>query len=36
VRALATIDPAVRAGRIELEKTYTNDFARRAKDKFKA
>jgi NitT/TauT family transport system substrate-binding protein len=36
VRALATVDPAVRSDRIELDKTYTNDFARRAKEKFKA
>ena len=35
-RALAAIDPAVRPDRIELDKTYTNDFARRAKEKFKA
>jgi NitT/TauT family transport system substrate-binding protein len=36
VRALATFDPSIRPERIEIAKTYTNDFARRAKDKFKA
>jgi NitT/TauT family transport system substrate-binding protein len=35
VRALSTFDPGIRPERIELSKTYTNDFARRAKDRFK-
>lgn len=36
VRALASFEPAVKPEKIELAKTYTNEFARRAKDKFKA
>ena len=36
LKALASFEPAVRADRIALGKTYTNEFARRAKDKFKA
>jgi len=36
LRALTSFDPTVKADKIELGKTYTNDFARRAKDKFKA
>jgi NitT/TauT family transport system substrate-binding protein len=36
LRALASFDPAVKADRIDLSQTYTNEFARRAKDKFKA
>lgn len=36
LKALASFDPTVRADRIELGKTYTNEFARRAKEKFKA
>ncbi|MDB5944887.1 MAG: transporter substrate-binding protein [Ramlibacter sp.] len=36
LRALASFDPSVKADRIALGKTYTNDFAHRAKDKFKA
>lgn len=36
LRALASVDPGVRSDRIELAKTYTNEFARRAKEKFKA
>lgn len=36
LRALASFDPGVKEGKIELGKTYTNDFARRAKEKFKA
>ena len=36
VRALASFDPSVRPEKIDLAKTYTNDFARRAKDRFKA
>jgi NitT/TauT family transport system substrate-binding protein len=36
VKALASFDPSVRPDKIDLAKTYTNDFARRAKDRFKA
>jgi len=36
VRALASFDPAIKPERIDLSKTYTNEFARRAKDKYKA
>ena len=36
LRALASFDPAIKPDRIELGKTYTNDFARRAKERFKA
>ncbi|MDB5882264.1 MAG: transporter substrate-binding protein [Ramlibacter sp.] len=36
VKALASFDPSVRPEKIDLAKTYTNDFARRAKDRFKA
>jgi NitT/TauT family transport system substrate-binding protein len=36
LRALASFDPAIKADRIELGKTYTNEFARRAKERFKA
>ncbi len=36
LRALASFEPTVKADRIELARTYTNEFARRAKDKFKA
>jgi NitT/TauT family transport system substrate-binding protein len=36
LKALASFDPSVKADKIVLAKTYTNDFARRAKDKFKA
>ncbi len=36
LKALASFDPAVKADKIVLDKTYTNDFARRAKDRFKA
>jgi NitT/TauT family transport system substrate-binding protein len=34
--ALASFDPSVKADKINLSRLYTNDFARRAKDKFKA
>ncbi|VTU31452.1 alkanesulfonate transporter substrate-binding subunit [Variovorax sp. PBL-H6] len=34
--AIASFDPTVKADKIELAKTYTNDFARRAKERFKA
>jgi NitT/TauT family transport system substrate-binding protein len=36
LKALASFEPSVKADKIDLGKTYTNDFARRAKDKFKA
>lgn len=36
LRALAATEPEIRPDRINLSKTWTNDFARRAKDKFKA
>ena len=35
LRALATFEPAVKAERIDLARTFTNDFARRAKEKYK-
>jgi NitT/TauT family transport system substrate-binding protein len=35
-KALASFDPTVRASKIDLAKTYTNEFARRAKERFKA
>jgi NitT/TauT family transport system substrate-binding protein len=36
LKALASFEPSIKPEKIELGKTYTNDFARRAKDKFKA
>ena len=36
LKALASFDPAVKAEKIALARTYTNEFARRAKEKFKA
>jgi len=36
LRALASFEPGVRPEKIDLAKTYTNEFARRAKVKFKA
>lgn len=36
LRALASFEADVRPDRIDLAKTYTNEFARRAKEKFKA
>jgi NitT/TauT family transport system substrate-binding protein len=36
LKALATFEPGLNADRISLARTYTNDFARRAKEKFKA
>ncbi|WP_295959608.1 ABC transporter substrate-binding protein [Rhodoferax sp.] len=35
-KALGSFDPLVKAARIDLEKTYTNDFVRRAKERFRA
>lgn len=36
LKALASFEPSIKPDRIDLAKTYTNDFARRAKEKFKA
>jgi len=36
LRALTSFDAAIKADRIDLGKTYTNEFARRAKEKYKA
>jgi NitT/TauT family transport system substrate-binding protein len=36
LKALASFEPSVKADKIELAKTYTNDFARKARDRFKA
>jgi NitT/TauT family transport system substrate-binding protein len=35
VRVLANFDPAIKIDKIELAKTYTNEFARKAKERFK-
>ena len=36
LKALVSFDPSIKADRIDLSKTYTNEFARRAKERFKA
>jgi NitT/TauT family transport system substrate-binding protein len=36
LRALASFEPSIHPEKIDLAKTYTNEFARRAKEKFKA
>jgi len=36
LKALASFEPSVKPEKIDLAKTYTNEFARRAKEKFKA
>lgn len=36
LKALSSFDPAVKADKVDLGKTFTNEFARRAKDKFRA
>lgn len=36
LKAMAGFDESIKAGRIDLSKTYTNEFARRAKERFKA
>jgi NitT/TauT family transport system substrate-binding protein len=36
LRALASFVPSIKADKIDLSKTYTNEFARRAKERFKA
>jgi NitT/TauT family transport system substrate-binding protein len=36
LRALASFEPTIKTDKIDLGKTYTNEFSRRAKDKYKA
>jgi NitT/TauT family transport system substrate-binding protein len=36
LKAVASFEPGIKPERIDLGKTYTNEFARRAKDRFKA
>jgi NitT/TauT family transport system substrate-binding protein len=36
LKALASFDPSLRPEKIDLARTFTNDFARRAKEKYKA
>ncbi len=36
LKALARFDASIKANKIDLSKTYTNEFARRAKERFKA
>ena len=36
LNAITSFDTTVKADKIDLAKLYTNDFARRAKDRFKA
>ncbi|WP_394792434.1 ABC transporter substrate-binding protein [Rhodoferax sp.] len=36
LKALGSFDPLVKAARIDLAKTFTNEFARRAKERFRA
>jgi len=36
LKALASFDPSIKPGKIDLSRTFTNDFARRAKEKYKA
>ena len=36
LKALASFEPSVKPEKIDLARTYTNDFARRAKERFKA
>jgi NitT/TauT family transport system substrate-binding protein len=36
LKALASFDPTIKPAKIDLAKTYTNEFARRAKEKYKA
>jgi len=36
LKVLASFDPTVKADKIELSKTYTNEFAKKAKERFKA
>jgi NitT/TauT family transport system substrate-binding protein len=36
LKALTSFDPSIKADKIDLSRTFTNDFARRAKEKYKA
>jgi NitT/TauT family transport system substrate-binding protein len=36
LKALASFEPSIKADKIDLGKTYTNEFARRAKERYKA
>ena len=36
LKSLVSFDPAIKADKIDLSRTYTNQFARKAKEKFKA
>jgi NitT/TauT family transport system substrate-binding protein len=36
LKSLASFDPTIKADKIEIGKTYTNEFARRSKERFKA
>ena len=36
LKALASFDPSIKPDKIDISKTYTNEFARRAKERFKA
>lgn len=36
LKALASFEPSIKSDRIDIGKTYTNEFARRAKEKYKA
>lgn len=36
LKALSSFDPAVKAAKIDLPRTYTNEFARKAKERFRA
>lgn len=36
LKALASFDPSIKADKIDIAKTYTNEFSRRAKERFKA
>ncbi len=36
LKTLASFDPTIKADKIDLTKTYTNEFSRRAKERFKA
>ena len=36
LKALASVDPAIQPEKIDLAKTYTNEFSRRAKERFQA
>ncbi len=36
LKALSSFDPSIKADKIDLAKTYTNEFSRRAKERFKA